>query len=408
MTDNGKQGLISQNGTRRYDVDGLRVFAFGLLILYHVGMFYVADWHWHVKSNYSFEPLQIVMKLVNPWRMPLVFLISGVAVHFLLRKLSPINFAWARTKRLLIPLLLGMVVIVPPQAYLQAIANGAFEGSYLTFLWHYFTFQTWSVGAFDGSEYGITWNHLWYLPYLLSYSLVVALLLPLLRSRRCEALVTGFHSLRGWQLLILPALPFLLYEWLLNERFPVTYAWYNDWDCHAVSFTAFFLGYLLGRGQGAWKELQRLRWLTLALAIATYLWLVLIHPHVELPGIGETLVGAILPTYNGWFWLITVLGWGHHLLNRPFRWLPYATEAIYPWYVLHQTIIVVAGYYLGHLYLGPIVEPVLVLAATVIWCLLLNELVIRRVRFLRPLFGMKELRRCVPVVLNQGKGADLA
>ena len=70
--------------SRRHDIDALRVIAFGLLILYHVCMFYVLDWGWHVKSTYQAEWLQWPMQFVNQWRMPLLFVISGLAV--LLRK----------------------------------------------------------------------------------------------------------------------------------------------------------------------------------------------------------------------------------------------------------------------------------------------------------------------------------
>src|SRR5690606_15506569 len=148
------------NTNRRHDIDALRVLAFALLIIYHVGMFYVADWGWHIKSAHLSEWLQYPMLLVNRWRMPLLFLISGLAVNFLLRGMGAGELARSRVKRLLLPLAFGMAVIVPPQAYLQAVSNGAFDGNYLEFLRAYFTFQPWAQGAFDGSHIGITWNHL--------------------------------------------------------------------------------------------------------------------------------------------------------------------------------------------------------------------------------------------------------
>ncbi|MEG3193975.1 acyltransferase family protein, partial [Lysobacter sp. D1-1-M9] len=129
--------------------------------------------------------------------MSLLFLISGVAVHFLLRRTGPAGFAWSRTKRLLVPLLFGMAVVVPPQAYYQALANGAFDGSYPQFLAAYSSFQPWPEGAFDGSHVGVTWNHLWYLPYILAYSLLLALLLPLMRCRAGQAFTGWFRGLRG-------------------------------------------------------------------------------------------------------------------------------------------------------------------------------------------------------------------
>jgi glucan biosynthesis protein C len=98
---------------------------------------------------------------------------------------------------------------------------------------------------------------------------------------------------------------------------------------------------------------------------------------------------AMLITYaNRWLWIVTIFGWAHHLLNRPMKYLPYATEAVFSWYILHQTIIVVVGYKLGELAVGPVLEPILVLIATFGGCFLIHEFIVRRSRFLRPLFGL--------------------
>ncbi|MGB0514897.1 MAG: hypothetical protein ACPGJE_08670, partial [Wenzhouxiangellaceae bacterium] len=102
------------------------------------------------------------------------------------------------------------------------------------------------------------------------------------------------------------------------------------------------------------------------------------------------LEGALV-SFNGWFWLMSVLGWGAHALNRPFRWLPYATEAVVSWYILHQTITVVLGAGLTPYALGPIIEPALVLGGTILGCLVIHEFIVRRIGWLRPLFGLKRL-----------------
>lgn len=108
---------------RRYDLDWIRVGAFMLLILYHVGMFYV-PWDWHVKSTDQIEVLEPVMMLTNPWRLTLLFLISGCATRFLAdsilaRGRGALALAGSRALRLLPPILFGMFVIVPPQSYYE-------------------------------------------------------------------------------------------------------------------------------------------------------------------------------------------------------------------------------------------------------------------------------------------------
>src|SRR3546814_13330978 len=84
--------------------------------------------------------------------------------------------------------------------------------------------------------------------------------------------------------------------------------------------------------------------------------------------------------------------WAQVLLDRRFRWLPYCTEAVYPWYILHQSLLVPLAFWLAPLQLGPVLEPALVLGGTVGGCLLLHALVIRRTSLLRPLFGLKRRR----------------
>lgn len=378
---------------RRHDIDALRALAFALLILYHGGMLYVAgdDWGWHLKSTHLAEWLQLPMLAVNRWRMDLIFLVSGLSVHFLLRGTGTGSgrFILRRSWRLLLPLVFGCLVVVPVQPYVQGIANGAVEPGYLRFLGDYFGGRQWPPGAFDGWQYGFTWNHLWYLAYLWCYTVAFALLRPLLRR-----LPNPFSRLRGAALLVLPALPLLLYTLALQPHFEDTGDLINDWYRHAVYFTVFLYGWWLGSAGGAWEELVRLRQRALAAALclgAVYLGLVFGLPD-EAPE-WVLLVGRTLRNLYIWTALCAILGWARVHLDRPFGWLPWANEAVYPWYVLHQSLILLLAYWLLPLQLGPVLEPLLVFAGTIAGCWLLHELVIRRVAWLRPCFGLKPASR---------------
>lgn len=383
------ESSLGQPADRRHDVDALRVLAFGLLILYHVGMFYVADWGWHVKSNYLSEALQGPMLVLNQWRMPLIFMISGLALSFVIERYPGRSLAAKRSGRLLLPLLFGMLLIVPPQAYYQALANGATTPGYVDFLIHYFSFQPWPNDAFDGSDIGITWNHLWYLPYLWLYTL---LLIPIARwlpgSR--SPLLARLRQLRGWKLVLLPTLPLLLYGLTLFPVFGgIKHDLISDGYAHAMFFTFFLYGYILGRDPEIWAALARMRWWSLGLAVLAFVLFRAVNEWLPQDrNFGEQILGGWAVYLNRWLWLLAVLGWAHRLLNRPFRWLPYATEAVYPWYILHQTLIVIAGVHLSRLGLGPVLEPVAVILSTLLGCALLHELLIRRLSLLRPLFGL--------------------
>jgi len=379
---------------RRHDIDALRALAFALLILYHWGMFYVADWGWHVKSTHLSEWLQWPMLLVNRWRMDLVFLVSGLSVNFLLRDAAVARFVARRSWRLLLPLAFGMWVVVPIQPYAEGVSNGLVEPGFFRFLVRYYGHAQWPEGAFAGWEFGFTWNHLWYLAYLWCYSLLLAALLPVLRSAAGQRLRAAFLGLRGAWLVVVPALPLALATLLLQARFPDTGDLVHDWYRHAVYFTVFLYGYWIGTDPGIWAELARLRRRTLGFAAGLFaLYAACV---AWLPDDGPAwLQGGVwlLRNLDIWSALCAILGFARAHLDRPWPWLRWANESVYPWYVLHQSLIVGIGFWLLPLGLGPVAEPALVLLGTVAGCWLLNDLLIRRVGFLRPLFGLRRAPR---------------
>ncbi len=368
---------------RRHDIDALRALAFGLVMLYHVAMYYVADWHFHLKSPYAAQWLELPMRALNLWRMDLVFLISGLALGLLTRRQPAASLLGQRSWRLLLPLAFGMAVIVPYQAYAQAVANGSIAPGFGGFLLRYFSGGPWPRGAFDGSDFGVTWNHLWYLPYLWLYTALLILLLPLLGSAAGQRLRRAFTGLRGPRLVLLPALPLLLYSLTLWPRFPVTRDLIGDGWLHAVYFTLFLYGWWIGTDEGFWAEASRLAGRTLALAAG----LLVLHMALRYGGMPRQWLRLVADLYL-WCAILAILGWAHLKLNRPWRWLPWANESVYPWYVLHQTAIIVLVVWLAPLELGPVLEPVLLVAGTIALCWSLTA-VIRRVAWLRPLFGLK-------------------
>src|SRR5690606_26209420 len=132
----------ASTATRRHDLDWVRVCAFGLLVLYHVGMYYVS-WDWHVKSPHAGPLLEPAMLLAGPWRLSLLFLVSGVATAFLLAQAQRqaaagdgrVRFLGNRSWRLLLPLLFGMAVVVPPQSYYEVVEQlpGGYHDGFLAF-----------------------------------------------------------------------------------------------------------------------------------------------------------------------------------------------------------------------------------------------------------------------------------
>ena len=181
---------------RRYDLDWLRIIAFGLLIFYHCGMFYVT-WDWHVKSDHASDAIEPLMMLTNPWRLTLLFLIAGAATPFLADKVSVWKFTGSRMGRLWPPLLLAVFVIVPPQAYyevLDAIRLGQLPASDAWLDNFYVKYVTGSGNWCDaeGCLTTPTYNHMWFVAFLILYTLALIPLLPLLRRLpNVSALIAG-------------------------------------------------------------------------------------------------------------------------------------------------------------------------------------------------------------------------
>ncbi|MEM8816198.1 MAG: acyltransferase family protein [Pseudomonadota bacterium] len=382
---------MTRPSSRRYDIDAIRVFAFSLLILYHVGMFYVADWGWHVKSAYQAEWLQVPMRFSNQWRMHILFLVSGLALSFVWGRYTPGRLALRRSWRLLLPLVFGMALIVAPQPYYEALSKGVIEPGFVDFMLRYLSFEDFPGEAWGGeNEIVWTWNHLWYLPYVLLYTLVCLPLFAWFEGRGAGAR-KALQSLHGPWLIILPTLPLLACGLFVFPSYPfIDHSLFGDWYAHALYGTFFVYGFILGRSPALWRELSRLRWWTLGLGCLAFLALIgSEHWLPEAEGLLRDVPEAYIVYLNRWLWILVVLGWGHRLVDGPLPGLAYATEAVFSWYILHQTLTVVAGYELAKYELGPVLEPLLVLGATVGGCLLIHEFVIRRIPLLRPLFGLR-------------------
>jgi glucans biosynthesis protein C len=364
--------------TRRYDLDWLRVIAFSLLIFYHVGMFYVT-WDYHVKSVHASTFLQPAMSLVNPWRLALLFFISGVAVRFLSDKMSPGAFAWSRHVRLGIPLLFGVAVIVAPQAYFELLENGEIEPGYLRF---------WADYLWPDQTFSIitpTWNHLWYVAYLLTYSTLILLAMPLLR--RIADPAARALAATPVQLLILTPLPFVFYELALSPRFPITHMWWGDWAHHAHRFSIFLIGYLVAKSPDFWRSVSRAWPVALGMAVALAAFILAAR---ESEAIRDLLVRfrPVIGVFYAWFVIVALLGLAQRYLNRPSPALTYLTVAIFPYFIVHQTIIIAFGYWITRQGVGAVPEFLLVTGVTAAGCAGLHEL-IRRAPVLRPLFGVK-------------------
>jgi len=352
---------------RHYGMDWLRIGAFGLLILYHVGMVFV-PWGYHVKTEHPLDWVTIPMLASNAWRLPLLFGVSGFASAMLLaRQGGRIGaFLGSRTPRLLLPLAFGAAVIVPPQTWVELVTQHGYAKDYLTF-WagNYFT-----AGTIDGIIVP-TWNHLWFVVYLWVYTLLLGLLLLLPASWRGTLGRLAGRALSGPLVLLVPLA--LLYvrlaiHWPGPEE---THDLVHDLHAHEAYFGLFLFGFLLARSELVWAAIRRWWRVAAVLAVVGYSVVaalnILYFAGVRWDFWGG-LTSAVFRDLQGWNAIIALIGIADRYWNRDHRWRATLNEAVFPFYIIHQTVIVVAGYWLIGRGVPPAVQFTVLVAATVAGC----------------------------------------
>ena len=373
---------------RRFDLDWLRSGAFLLLIAYHVGMYYVT-WDWHVKSPFASSTIEPLMVLTSPWRMSLLFLVSGVATAFLLEKRGNARgFLGPRSVRLLVPLVFAMLVIVPPQSYLEVVEKIQYAGSYAEFWRLYVT----GYGGFcrgDDCLIVPTWNHLWFVAYLWVYTVLLFGFARLAPRAVAWLRAQAERRLAGLALIVAPIVYLAAARWLLALKFGSTHALIDDWYNHTVYAAVFLLGFVLAGTRAPWAAFERWRWHALGLAVLGWGFLCIYEglDEVMTVSFAARRLWQVVFGMQQWVCIVAVLGFARRHWNHDNAARRYLTTAIFPVYILHQTVIVVAAHALQPVQLPPLLEGLLLVLGTVAICFLSYE-VIRRVPWLRPLFGL--------------------
>lgn len=373
--------------TRHYGMDWLRIGAFALLILYHIGMVFV-PWNFHVKSTHVATWATLPMLATNAWRLTLLFVVSGYASRALLRRSDGIGgFIGNRSFRLLVPLLFGMAVIVPPQPWVELVTKHAYAGGYASFWLHdYFRFTTLAGLSLP------TWNHLWFVVYLWVYTVALGLVLLVARSPAPQRVFDRVFA--GIGVLIVPL------AWLVAVHgwiFPMaaeSHALFGDWIAHATFLPAFLFGFGLGGSEPAMAAIGRWWRVGAVLAVVGYAFII---------GVERTWPGDapaprwIYPFYGAahavqqWAAIVALIGIAERYLNRDLPMRPMLTEAVFPFYLVHQTIIVVAMWAILPAGLPGWAEFAILVAATVGGCWLFY-VVGRAIPPLRPLIGLRRGR----------------
>jgi peptidoglycan/LPS O-acetylase OafA/YrhL len=368
---------------RRPELDWLRVVAIAILHVFHVGMIF-NRWDFHLKNP---DPLPIIeepMAFLHQVRMPLLMVIAGIATAIALERRSIGALAVDRIKRLLVPLVFGMLVIVPPQIYIERITSGGYTGSYLEFYRSVFELRPYPAGS-------LSWHHLWFVAYLFVYCMLALPLFAGMATAPGRRLLGWLDRAwaRGW--IVVVFVPLALGRIALRD-YPETHDLTHDPNTLVYYGLLFVVGHLLGRSKTVWDHLVARRGRYLA---ATCVLLAVMLPPNEYPVPFEQL-GALATI---WCVILTAFAWTRWYFQRPAArvpgWLDHAQKLSYPFYILHQTVILVIGWAWMAVALGPWPRfgAVLVSSFAATWALC--ELV-ARLPPLRPLFGLAPSKRRSP------------
>lgn len=358
---------------RRYDIDWLRVITIGLLLIYHIAIVF-QPWGvliQFIQSNQSLESLWIPMSALNIWRIPLLFFVSGMGVCFAIRKRNWKELFSERSKRILLPFLFGVFFIVPLHV----------------FIWQNYYKQD--------LNYAVNPSHLWFLANIFLYVFILSPVFFYLKKNENGRIMKAFKKLVKYPLgLLVVLIPFALEAIIVNPDPFEMYA--MTWHGFFLGLLAFFFGFLFVlSGSNFWQTILKWRWLFLSVAIAMYLIRFSIF---------ELKTPNYLMSIESNIWIFAIFGFAYKYLNQPSKTLVYLSEAAYPIYILHMVFM-----FLGTVLILPLDIPVftkfvLVVVFTSAGCFGLYEFVIKRIAFLRPLFGLKLIKN-KKLELNQQKVA---
>lgn len=380
--------MESKSASRQYYLDWLRVIGILGVFVFHSTRFF-DTWDWHVKSPLRFYGANVFQDFMMSWMMPLMFLISGASIFYAMRKGGgALRFFQDKVLRLLVPLVVAVFTHASLQVYLERITHHEFFGTYWQFLPHYFEGVYLDVGS--SGNFAAFGMHLWYLAFLFVY---ILLLYPLFRW----LVAGGQRILNGLgNLLAAPGVAYLLFLPTLiffdaTEDLPGPGGWPMP-----VYLLFFFIGFVIAAHPRLQARILRLRWVSLAGAV------ILLAIHLTLMSLPATAalfdeINSVLFSAIAWFALQAFLGFGMQHLNFSTPFLRYANEAVLPFYIFHQTVLLSVGYFVLQWAIPVWLRWLLIAVLSFATIMLLYEGLVRRNIALRFLFGMKPRAKSSPV-----------
>lgn len=370
---------------RLYYLDWLRVLAFSILLFEHCAELFV-PWNFWVKNAEVSSALGYVITFLKPWRMPLLFMVSGAAVFLACKRKSSMEILKERSIRILLPLVGAMFLVIPPQIYFIRIQEG-YQGNFWQFYWSVFDFSWFPQG-------NLHWLHLWYLGFIFGFTLLVIPFLPKMKNEKVNRFLNRLdiglkHPLLLITLGLLMSLPYYFINSTITKGNLAQLSFYFPYFLFGL--TVFLRTHIQENVKQHAKAYLILAICTTgalyALSFVRYDGVLLVKQAVN--DQHKPFGIFALQTLNTWLSVLAILGYAIKFLNFKSRKLTYANEAVYPFYILHQTVIVAIGYYIVQMDTSLPWKLLLVtiLSFGSIW--VFYESVIKRFKLFSLLFGLK-------------------
>jgi peptidoglycan/LPS O-acetylase OafA/YrhL len=399
---------------RRPELDVMRALVVAGLVVFHSAVVFAAGASWFVKDPRPAVGFTVFLLWGSLWGMPLLFVVSGMGVRYAMRARSSAAFAAERLARLGIPFVTGLVLLVPPMFYLARLSQPGFSESYWRFWLSFVNVPAIAGGLLPRGSWasggaGFDPAHLWFLYVLLVFSLALLPLLGYLAGPRGAPLVGRMAALTGRHpvtVLAAAAVPIMVTEAVFGPDVNT-----GGWERLAYVFP-FLYGFLMAGDARFEAALTRARWPALAAALAVTVTLLAWAAVLNSRGI-SAMTSAVpgwsaLQGLAGWSWIVAILGFAAAItarLRRPQgpasslppaqhepRWrraARYGNEAVLPFYLLHEPVIVAAAYLIVRWHAPALAKYPALVAVSFAATLAIYELAVRRYRPTRLLFGMK-------------------
>lgn len=367
---------------RRYDLDWLRVAAVLLLVPFHTARVFNSGEDFYVKHPSPDGASERFIAIVGPWHMSLLFLLAGAATWLAFRSRGAGAYTGERLRRLLVPFAVGVPVLVLPQTWLAYRTHRDPGASFLGYAPRFFTTADADLAGYSG---GFTPGHLWFIAFLLVFALASLPLLLSLHHGRAHGVLTAAG--RAWASpLWLLALPVLVLV-------PPWFAIRDDMSGqNALGFLVMFLLGFAVAGAGTPESTLQRHWpWILGLGAAASAAYIVLEPRTGDAPDGAAALAGVKSLYELGVWavILGLLGAARRFADRGGVAWRYASEAAYPFYVLHQTVIVAIAYEVVRWDVPPVLDYAVIAVASTMATVVVYELAVRRWAAVRVLFGMR-------------------